>query len=57
MSPALAAKLQVELPAVQNEFNEGCAKLAGDLGSAVTSKIEKDHPEYLNLSDKESQGN
>jgi len=57
MSPALAAKLQTELPAVQNEFNEGCAKLAGDLGSVVTSKIEKDHPEYLNLSDKETQGN
>jgi hypothetical protein len=57
MNPALAAKLQVELPAIQNEFNEGCAKLAGELGSEVTSKIEKEHPEFLNLSDKEAQAN
>jgi len=57
MNPALAAKLQVELPAIQNEFNEGCAKLAGELGSDVTSKIEKEHPEFLNLSDKEAQAN
>ena len=56
MSSALATKLQAELPAVKNEFNDGCAKLASDLGSTITSEIQQEHPEYLNTSDKEAPG-
>jgi hypothetical protein len=56
MSTALAAKLETELPAVKNEFNDGFAKLASDLGSTITNEIQQEHPEYLNTSDKDSQG-
>jgi hypothetical protein len=56
MSPELAAKVAAEMPAVKNEFNDGCAQLASDLGSAITSEIQQEHPEYLNTSDKDSTG-
>jgi hypothetical protein len=42
--------------AVKNEFNDGFAKLASDLGSTITNEIQQEHPEYLNTSDKDSQG-
>ncbi len=56
MSQALSAKLAVELPAVKNEFNDGCAQLASDLGSTITNEIQQEHPEYLNTSDKDAPG-
>ncbi len=56
MSPELASKIAAEMPAVKNEFNDGCAQLASDLGSKISDEIQQEHPEYLNTSDKDSTG-